>query len=997
MSDRLVAAIEARDTARIRAELALGRNLELRTPEGLTPLMVAADVGGLEGVSLLLEAGAEVDARSSTRVLGRPPTRGIVELEETNPHGFRRETAPPSTAYEHELLRTPLMFAAEAGHAEVVTRLLAAGADPNARDADGHTPLIYAAGEGQLSVTRELLEAGADPLLSGQRGESALHHAVLEGRLDLVELLCDRGVPPDLPAAGVSPLALAVREGHDAVVEELLRRGARPGLERGILGSPLEGAVEQGRVGILELLLAKEPPPPAMGGRLVFNAIQRGQAALIAPLAAAGAALEALDDEGHTPLVASLVRGESACMEALLEAGANPDAPAASVAPLAVAASQANAQAASRLLAAGAAVDGDTRGPAPLALATAGGATAVVEALLEAGAEVSGEAVERALVSACLAGHSRVVDLLEAAGARASGLEAARLIQAVRTGDADAVRALLTAGGDASATDPTDPRTPSALHLAAAAGNVEVCRALLEHGATVDAVTSSAEAPWGRTPLMVAAAAGYGEVVSALLEHGADPQLQDRDYEEGERTALMLAAAGGNVTTVRILLKGGADPNVKDQEGLTALMHAALSGETAILRLLLSAGARVDARCSLGQSALIYAAQEGNRKAVETLLDAGADVGTLPPEGWSALAAAVYGGHMDVIQLLIAAGADLDEADRDQPPLALAVTEGHVDVLNLLLESGANPDASAAGGLNALMLCALGEHSALADCLLQAGADVDARDGEDQTALMLAAHHGRLGLVQVLLEAGADPRLRDREGRSAREHARRGEQPAVLALLEATSGEGPALPPAEEPATAADEQRGLADYFGEGRALLVAAPLTEVARALGEHRGGQHLPEVQGQTRELPPRCLRLTTFAGVPWVVVQHEARVTAGELGESDAAALSASLGCGAIFLATSDEAGTLQLRHFREGHLAERLDYGSGEDEDLDETRYWRAGVERAHVEIDDPYDFTDERLRALEAYVPAALAPGEVGSRRHVAAPPGATRVDWVARR
>lgn len=51
--------------------------------------------------------------------------------------------------------------AAWSGHEAVVSRLLAAGADPDKADAEGRTPLIAAAYMGHAEIVRALLDAGA--------------------------------------------------------------------------------------------------------------------------------------------------------------------------------------------------------------------------------------------------------------------------------------------------------------------------------------------------------------------------------------------------------------------------------------------------------------------------------------------------------------------------------------------------------------------------------------------------------------------------------------------------------------------------------------------------------------------------------------------------------------------------------------------------------------------------------------------------------------------
>jgi ankyrin repeat protein len=68
---------------------------------------------------------------------------------------------------------TPLHFAATNPDRSAMTVLLAAGADPNARDGEGSTPLHLAAYASKGDNVKQLLEAGADPLLKNNGGRDA--------------------------------------------------------------------------------------------------------------------------------------------------------------------------------------------------------------------------------------------------------------------------------------------------------------------------------------------------------------------------------------------------------------------------------------------------------------------------------------------------------------------------------------------------------------------------------------------------------------------------------------------------------------------------------------------------------------------------------------------------------------------------------------------------------------------------------------------------------
>ena len=65
----------------------------------------------------------------------------------------------------------------ESGTLGEITQALAAGANPNARDAHGCTALMRAASESNAAVVAALLDAGADKSLKDNDGHDALWHA----------------------------------------------------------------------------------------------------------------------------------------------------------------------------------------------------------------------------------------------------------------------------------------------------------------------------------------------------------------------------------------------------------------------------------------------------------------------------------------------------------------------------------------------------------------------------------------------------------------------------------------------------------------------------------------------------------------------------------------------------------------------------------------------------------------------------------------------------
>ena len=124
------------------------------SPDGFTPLGLAAHLGRKEVVELLLLSGAEVNAISK------------------NSTGF-----------------TALTGALAGGHREITRLLLQKGANPNHRYEAGFSPIMTAAEGGDVETVKLLLSFGADPNVTAKDGRSAMSIALEKGHREVVELL----------------------------------------------------------------------------------------------------------------------------------------------------------------------------------------------------------------------------------------------------------------------------------------------------------------------------------------------------------------------------------------------------------------------------------------------------------------------------------------------------------------------------------------------------------------------------------------------------------------------------------------------------------------------------------------------------------------------------------------------------------------------------------------------------------------------------------------
>jgi hypothetical protein len=283
-------------------------------------------------------------------ILGCAP--GVQDAAQTNPPPAapapaETPTAPPPQISPEALVRELEALARRPATRTEIDAFVAAHPAVVSAEAEPYGPaLMWALELAQEEMALALVAGGSK--IPG----TALAVAARGGMDALVRELLARGASPDAGGAlGYTPLHLAAKHGHASTVKLLLQAGAPPSPSAANDGfTPLHLAVIDRRVDAVRLLIeakadleardgegrtplhwgpfAYAPQPKhlyrSLGGPHDTVFTDPGPAVVIGALLDAGARIDAADDGGNTPLHAAAAIGSKRGIEALLARGADP-------------------------------------------------------------------------------------------------------------------------------------------------------------------------------------------------------------------------------------------------------------------------------------------------------------------------------------------------------------------------------------------------------------------------------------------------------------------------------------------------------------------------------------------------------------------------------------------------------------------------------------------------------------------------------------------------
>ncbi|XP_067020791.1 serine/threonine-protein phosphatase 6 regulatory ankyrin repeat subunit B-like isoform X2 [Acropora muricata] len=380
------------------------------------PLHLSSFKGFSEISQLLIDAGSKINGSNDE---GETPlysairgnSKAVVQL-------LLKNNADAN--FQDRRRNIPLHLSSFKGFSQISQLLIDAGCKINEGNDNGETPLYYAIRGNNKADVQLLLMNNADANFQDKEGNTPLHISARRGFSDISQLLIDAGCKINgSNDEGETPLYSAIRGNKKADVQLLLKNNADANFQDRWRNTPLHISTGEG-FSEISLLLIDAGCKINLGNdrdmSTFFFAVRQNDAACVERLLEHGANSSIQDSSGNTPLHRAICRGFSNISEMLIKSGCNVNLRNSSGAtPLHCSVIEKSAAMVSLLIATNADANiQDFSGNTPLHLSVSKGFSEISQLLIEAecNTDLRNKRGETPLHSAVLENNSAVVKYL---------------------------------------------------------------------------------------------------------------------------------------------------------------------------------------------------------------------------------------------------------------------------------------------------------------------------------------------------------------------------------------------------------------------------------------------------------------------------------------------------------------------------------------------------------------------------------------------------------
>ncbi len=489
--------------------------------------------------------------------------------------------------------RTMLFHAALRSQKEMLSFLLAKGANINAKDNQEENALVYAIQSTNPSIIEILVDAGidinhiskynfpaiwnaanwkleamclklleqnVDPTNDCEYGETIFIMSAKFGSEILIRKLVEKGcdINKAVKIEGTTALMAASHSGNEIAAKVLLEMGADVNAVQKYGETALDFALKEGHDELFNLLLTKANQESI--NKAYITAASIGRADVMLQLQEKGASLKGKDDFNRNALDQAAGKGQIDIVKLLFEQADQDEINMAFV-NAAISGNEAIFQLLLEKVSSVNVTDHYHR--TALMNAARFGHKRLVEILLSKGADINIESFSTtALNNAAELGHHLIYDMLIEAGANIpqNSTLATTFNKAVDKGHLLIIKRLLP--------HVSEEALQQDLNVLAKTEHENILHYILQNYPALD--LEIPDSIFGRTSVMIAAQYRRLESVKALCEAGANINTADKRGD----TVLIFACQRNNIELVRVLLSYGADTSITNKKGESALSIA---------------------------------------------------------------------------------------------------------------------------------------------------------------------------------------------------------------------------------------------------------------------------------------------------------------------------------------------------------------------------------------------------------------------------------------